>query len=345
MDQRLTVLWSRLLHLRSSAVALAVASGGLVVAERHSRLVRLVPRSGAPLWEQNVEDCWGTTVLAGDRCLYLSQAGVLHCFDAHSGQRTWSTPKLRLRHYVSVSGSFAFLGGWRGYRPLIRVDLANGEPLVDQFLGPLSGSSLAWPLAVPSHPERDGMADAILVATATRAALLLLDAQTGVTRGEWMLPEPVRFPDSGIAFSASRDGRIVFVSGRRTVMAVHPASREVEILWRHDRDLPPLPPLLTAGTLWLAEDTGVTIIDLGRGARTEVTRLPHGATSAGVAVSGGALFARARNQLILVDQAGEIAARVGLGAPIARLLSDGRSLVHAIGKGHLSAIGISTTPI
>ncbi|MEU7947395.1 hypothetical protein AB0C50_22180 [Micromonospora taraxaci] len=67
----------------------------------------------------------------------------------------------------------------------------------------------------------------------------------------WSMPEPVRFPDSGIAFSASKDGRIVFVSGSRTVMALHPPSGGVEILWRRDRDLPPLPPLLTARTLWL----------------------------------------------------------------------------------------------
>ncbi|WP_433262155.1 PQQ-binding-like beta-propeller repeat protein [Micromonospora vinacea] len=343
MDQRLKVLWSRLLHLRSSAAALAAASGALVVAERHSRLVRLDPQTGASLWEQNVEDCWGTTVVAGNRCLYLSQAGVLHCFDVHSGQRMWSTPKLRLRHYVSVSGSVVFLGGWRGYRPLIRVDLANGELFPGQFPGPTSDSSLAWPLPVRLDPERGCTANAILIAPAKQAALLLLDARTGVTKGEWSLPAPVRFPDSGIAFSASEDGRVVFLSGRRRVMALHPATG-VEILWRHDRDLPSLPPILTGRTLWLAEDTGVTIIDLDRSARSEVVRLPPGATSEGVPVSGGALFARAGNQLIMMNRAGEIAACVRLPGRIDRLLPDGRSLVHAIGKGHLTTIDISTTP-
>ncbi|MFG1842843.1 PQQ-binding-like beta-propeller repeat protein [Micromonospora sp. NPDC049175] len=343
MDQPLKVLWSRLLHLRSSAVALAAASGALVVAERHSRLVRLDPQTGAPLWEQGVEDCWGTTVIAGERCLYLSQAGVLHCFDLHSGQRTWSTPMLRLRHHISVSGSVAFLGGWRGYRPLIRVDLANGELLPGQFPGPAPDSSLAWPLPLRLDLERGCTTDAILIATASEAALLLLDAQTGATRGQWSLPAPVRFPDSGIAFSAGEDGRIAFLSGSRTVMALHPASG-VEILWRHERDLPSLPPILTGRTLWLAEDTGVTIIDLDCGVRTEVTHLPPGATSEGVPVSGGALFVRAGNQLIMVNGAGDIAACVRLPARIDRLLPNGRSLVHAIGKGHLTTIDISTTP-
>ncbi|MFG1651492.1 PQQ-binding-like beta-propeller repeat protein [Micromonospora sp. NPDC049275] len=343
MDQQVRVLWSRLLHLRSSAAALAAAPGILVVAERHSRLVRLDPQTGVPLWEQNVEDCWGTTVVAGDRCLYLSQAGVLHCFDVHSGQRTWSTPKLCLCHYIIVAGSVAFLSGWRGYRPLIRVDLTSGELFPGQLPGSAPGGSLAWPLPVRLDPERSYTAGAVLLASASEAALLLVDALTGVTRGEWSLPEPVRFPDSGVAFSAGEDGRIVFLSGRRTVMVLHPASG-VEILWRHDRDLRSLPPILSGRTLWLTEDTGVTTIDLDRSSRTAVMHLPPGATGEGVPVSGDALFARAGNQLIAVNRAGEIAARVRLPARIDRLLPDGRSLVHAIGKGHLTTIDISTTP-
>ncbi|MER5457516.1 PQQ-binding-like beta-propeller repeat protein [Micromonospora sp. NPDC002389] len=339
MDQALEVLWSRLLHVRSSPVALAVGSGVLVVAERHSRLVGLDRQTGVPLWEQEVEDCWGTTVVAGDRCLYLSQAGVLHCFDAHSGQRAWSTPKLRLRRYISVSGAVAFLGGWRGYSPLTRVDLVTGEPLPGRFPGPAPGSSLAWPLPLRWDSERTFAGDAILIATAEQAALLLLDARTGVARGEWSLPAPVRFPDSGIAFTVGDDGRIIFLSGRRTVMALRPTGG-VEILWRHDRDLPSLPPLLTGRRLWLAEETGVTLIDLDRSACTRVPPLPPGAASEGVPVSGGALFARAGHHIIMVNPAGEISARVRLPARIDRLLNDGGSLAHAIGKGHLTTIGI-----
>ncbi|MDG4838516.1 PQQ-binding-like beta-propeller repeat protein [Micromonospora sp. WMMD967] len=336
----MTVRWSRLLHLRASESTSAAAPGALVVAERHSRLVRLNPGTGTPLWEQGVEDCWGTSVIAGERCLYLSQAGVLNCFDMHSGQRSWSTPNLSLHRYLSVSGSIAFLGGWRGYRPLIRVDLDNGEPLPGQFPKLAAGSSLAWPLPVRSGLERSP-ADAVLIATANEAALLLLDARTGAARSEWALPEPVCFPDSGLAFNVDDDGRVVFLSGRRTVMALSPGSG-VEVLWQHDRDLPPLPPILTGRTLWLAEDTGVTIIDLDRGARTEVVDLPHGATCGGVPVPGGALFARSGNHLVVLTPGGVIAARMRLPAPTDRLLSDGRTLVHAMGKGHLTTLDIST---
>ncbi|WP_433132719.1 PQQ-binding-like beta-propeller repeat protein [Micromonospora sp. CA-240977] len=321
---------------------MAAAFGALVVAERHSRLVRLDPESGTPLWEQGVEDCWGTTVVAGERCLYLSQAGVLHCFDMHDGQRKWSTPNLGLHHYVSVSGSVVILGGWRGYRSPIRVDLADGRPFPGRLAGLAPGSPLAWPLPVRREPERGFGADSIVVANASQANLLLLDARTGATRDEWSLPAPVRFRDSGIAFSVGEDGSVVFLSGGRTVMALHPDSG-VEVLWRHDRDLPALPPILTGRTLWLTEDTGVTIIDLDHGARTEVMDLPYGATCGVVPVPGGALLARAGNHLVVVNRAGEIAARVRLSARIDRLLPDGRSLVHAMGKGHLTTLDISTS--
>lgn len=144
VDQSINVLWSRLLHVRSGSQAMAVSSGSLVVAERHSRLVRLDSASRALQWEQRVEDCWGTTVIAGDRCLYLSQAGVLHCFDLDIGQRLWSTPGLRGRHYVSVSGSVILLGGWRGHHPLMRVGLADGKRLPSDFTA-LAGAGLSFP--------------------------------------------------------------------------------------------------------------------------------------------------------------------------------------------------------
>jgi len=339
VDHSLTALWSRLLHLRSNESTLAAAPGALFVAERHSRLVRLDPEIGASLWDQAVEDCWGTTVVAGESCLYLSQAGVLHCFDMHTGQRRWSTPNLSLHRYISVAGSVVLLGGWRGYRGLTRLDLTNGQPLPGQFAGPTPGSSLAWPLPVQWDPANGSTAATVLVAAADQPALLLVDARTGVTRDEWSLPEPVCFPDSGIAYSVGEDGSVVFRSGRRTVMALYPG-RGVEMLWRHHRDLPSLPPILTGRTLWLSEDTGVTIIDLDRGAHTVVMDLPHGATCGGVPVPGGALFARSGNQLVVVNRTGEIAARVRLPTRVDRLLPDGRSL-YAMGKGHLTMVGIT----
>jgi hypothetical protein len=332
------ILWSRPLHLRSSPTAVAVTSDALIVAERHSRLVRLDPSSGALLWEQRVEDCWGTTVVAGQRCLYLSQTGVLHCFDLYSGRRMWSTPDLGFRHYVSLSGAFILLGGWRGYHPLMRVDLADGMP--DPYDSPYAaGDSLAWPLPLRLMPAPDSAADAVLLASASRPELRLLDTRTGADLGAWPLPAPVHFPDSGNAYRLGDDGRIVFISGRRTVMAFRPAIG-VEVLWQHERELPPLVPVLSDGRLLLAEDACITVVDLIGGGLTEVTSLPPGAACAPIPVPGGALFARSDGNLVAIDRAAEIRARVRLPARIDRLFTGGSSLVHTIGKGHLATLNV-----
>ncbi|WP_432994232.1 PQQ-binding-like beta-propeller repeat protein [Dactylosporangium sp. CA-233914] len=332
------VLWSRPLRLRSSPTAVAATSDALVVAERHSRLVRLDPSSGALLWDQRVEDCWGTTVVAEERCLYLSQMGVLHCFDLHSGRRMWSTPGLRFHRYASLSGAVILLGGWRGYHPLMRVDLADGMPApYDSPYAP--GDSLAWPLPLRLMPEPNSAADAVLLASASRPELRLLDTRTGVDLGAWPLPAPVRFPDSGHAYRLGDDGRIVFISGRRTVMAFRPAIG-VEILWQHERDLPPLAPVLSEGRLLLAEDACITVVDLIDGSRTEVTSLSPGASCAPVPIPGGALFARSDGNLVRIDRAGGIRARVRLPTRIDQLFTAGSYLAHTIGKGHLTTLNV-----
>ncbi|WP_326549617.1 outer membrane protein assembly factor BamB family protein [Micromonospora sp. NBC_01813] len=343
VDQPLTVLWSRLLHLDSGPETLAAASDAVIVAERHSRLVRLDLQSGELLWEQRVEDCWGTAVIAGQRCLYLSQAGVLHCLDVDNGRRLWSTTGLGLHRYVSICRSTVLLGGWRGYRRLVWVDLASGDLLPLQLPGLTPGSSLAWPLPVSLGVAADVGADAFLVASADQPTLALVDARAGAVVDKWSLPAPVRFPDSGVAYRIGTDGRIVFLSGARTVMALSP-DNGVATLWRHSRDLAATPPMVSGRKLWLAETDCVTIVDLHTGVSTEVKGLRLTAACGTVPMPEGALFACSGNQLVAVDRAGTVVARVRLSARIDRLLSDGRTRVYAIGKGHLTAIDVGMSP-
>ncbi|MEU4569912.1 PQQ-binding-like beta-propeller repeat protein [Micromonospora sp. NPDC023956] len=339
VDQSVSVLWSRPLHLRSGLQAMAVAAGSLVVAERHSRLVRLDPHSGARLWEQRVEDCWGTAVIAGERCLYLSQAGVLHCFDLGSGLRLWSTPGLTRRYHVSVCGAVVLSGGWRGYHPLTRVALADGRclPFDD---GAVAGvGPVAWPQPVRWRPDGDGAADAVLVAGSGLPKLLVM-AASGAVLGEWSLPEPVVVSDAGGSYGVSDDGRVTFLSGRCTVMVFHPASG-VRVMWRHERDLRPPTPILYEDTLWLVDDAGIAVVDLVHGAVTDVRHLPQGVVRASAPVSGGVLFAFADGSLVTIDRAGNVVARTRLSARVGRLVPGVNGLTHAIGEGHLVTLDIA----
>ncbi|MFE9204594.1 PQQ-binding-like beta-propeller repeat protein [Micromonospora sp. NPDC007230] len=332
------VLWSRPLHLRSGSLAMATAPGSVVVAQRHSRLVRLDPRSGLQRWEQRVEDCWGTTVIAGERCLYLSQAGVLHCFDLANGQRLWSTPGMRLRHHVSVSGSDVLLGGWRGYHPLMRVALADGKCLPFDGAAFAGAGPLAWPQPVRWKPERDSTADGLLIA-GTDLPKLLVIATSGAVLAEWLLPAPVVITDVGGGYGVSSDGRVTFLSGRRRVMTFHPVNG-VQVLWQHERDLRPQAAVLHGDTLWLVEDAGIAVIDLSQGVVTAIRPLPHGAVRAAALVSGGVLFAFADGSLVTIDRAGNVGAHLRLSARIDRLVPGANNLMHAIGEGHLVTLDI-----
>jgi outer membrane protein assembly factor BamB len=334
----LEIAWSRSLRMRSSTSTVA-ASDVLIVAERHSRLVRLDPGTGALMWEQRVEDCWGTSAVVRERCLYLTQRGVLHCFELQSGRPIWSLPGLRFHRYLVVSGSVVVLGGWRGYHCVTRVDLASGTP--HPFDAPYApGESLAWPIPIRLQPDPDSAIDAVLLASAGRAELRLEDPGTGTALGTWRLPAPVQFPDSGNAFSQGDDGRVVFISGRRTVMSFHP-STGVETLWQHDRDLPPLAPVLIDGMLMLAEASCVTVVELAGTGRTESTAVPSGTACAPIPMANGALFARSDGGLVVVDRGG-VRAGPRLPRRIEQLFAGDGPRAYAIGKGHLTALDIPT---
>lgn len=116
------------------------------------------------------------------------------------------------------------------------------------------------------------------------------------------------------------------------------------MLWEHDRPLPPYPPVLDGGVLWLAEDDRVTVV--GGGVSTQVRRLPRGVPGAGASVPGGALFPRAGGNLVLVDRTGEITGRVRAPAPVDRLVGGAGAgpLAYAVGKGHLTALFVQPGP-
>jgi hypothetical protein len=325
------MVWSRSLH--SNSYAMTVAAGSVVVAERHSRLVLLQASSGEKQWDQPVEDCWGTATIAGDRALYLSQAGSLHCFDLHTGRPLWVKPDLMLRHHVSVSGADIFLGGWRGYHPLVRLSLADGAPLPfdDSALDGMGPLAAPLPLRLAAHPGSEP--SSVLIAGAARPALVLLTA-SGVVRAEWTLPEPVTFPDIGGGYSRGADGSATFLSGRRTVMAVQP-DRGVRVLWRHQRDLRPWEPMLDDQTLWLVDDAGIAVIDVAGGAVRDVGHRQHGNVCAAALVSGHGLFAFADGSLITLDRDGNVVASTRVTGRIDRLVPGDLGLVHAAGKGRL----------
>ncbi|MFG2075148.1 outer membrane protein assembly factor BamB family protein [Nonomuraea maritima] len=85
----MTTRWERPLHQRPSAGAPAIGEDCVVVHERHTRLVCLDRRYGTPRWDVPVGTWPRAVVIAGDRCLCLSQEGVLSCIDLATGAVVW----------------------------------------------------------------------------------------------------------------------------------------------------------------------------------------------------------------------------------------------------------------
>ncbi|MBU2665039.1 PQQ-like beta-propeller repeat protein [Actinoplanes bogorensis] len=320
------VLWSRSLHMRPSSSTLAATAEAVVVAERRSRLVRLDLRTGEPLWEQRVEDCYGSTVLTADTCLHLSQTGVLHCFDLSSGNRLWSTPQPWDRRDLSVSGTTILVGGWRGYHPLTRLSRAGGEPLPTAL-----GKSFRQ--LAPLH---DLTGRPVLLADPKLPRLWQLDPESGALVADWPLPAPVSVPDGGPAGALTEGGLITFQAGSRIVMAFQPDTG-VRELWRHDRDLRHVS-TFDGTTLWLLDDAGCTLVDLRDGTRSNVELRASSVPSSVAAGPHGATIAFRDGDIVAVDRDGVALARLRLPIRAGELRRVADGTVLALGKGYLMAL-------
>ncbi|MFF5084477.1 PQQ-binding-like beta-propeller repeat protein [Actinoplanes sp. NPDC000266] len=176
-----------------------------------------------------------------------------------------------------------------------------------------------------------GRGAALLVAAAERAVLLLLGG-SGVLLGEIGLPDPVRSPDGGRAFGVDDDGRVVFVSGARTVMAFD-IRRGVDVLWRHSRDLAALPPVIGGGTMWLVDEGGVAVVDLDGG--TVGHRLLQGVAGPGILVTGRALFSVRDGSVVAVGPDGEPTGLLRVPSGIDRMIAGDDGVFHVLGQGRL----------
>ncbi|HWS37959.1 MAG TPA: hypothetical protein VN408_35155, partial [Actinoplanes sp.] len=241
---------------------------------------------------------------------------------------------LDLHHHVTVSGGVVFLGGWRGYRPLMRVSLISGDRLPFDKAALAGIGPSAWPLPVRLRTEQDGDDHAVLVAGTDRPALLVV-AASGTAVAEWPLPAPIRFPDGGAGYRVSGDGRITFVSGSRTVVEFDPV-HGVRMLWRHTRDIRAFPPLLDDQTLWLADDAGITVVDLDREIVTEVETPSSRAVVAVTRTAGRAWFAFTDGSLVAVDRSGGHSTAARVLPRIDRLSAGQDGLIHALGKGRIT---------
>jgi hypothetical protein len=174
-------------------------------------------------------------------------------------------------------------------------------------------------------PLRESGGHAVLIAGTGRPALVVV-AASGVVVPKRPLPEPVRFPDDGEGYRVSAHGRVVFLGGVTFHRAHGP-----QVLWRHDRDIRPLPPILDGQTPWLIDDGGITAIDVDGGVVTTVERLPNGTVRATALTTSRAKFASAGGSILAINRAAPRTGAVRVLPQVDRPLASGDDPRHRQG--------------
>jgi outer membrane protein assembly factor BamB len=124
--------WERHLCQAGWSDGVVVGDGVLVAHERHNRLVRLDPETGAVHWDVRVGTWPRSIVVAGQRCLVIPQdANRLLCLDLATGDLLWHNDLRPFTGGVALNGDEVHVGGWRGYSPIRSVDLATGHTLAE----------------------------------------------------------------------------------------------------------------------------------------------------------------------------------------------------------------------
>ncbi|MFE5678660.1 PQQ-binding-like beta-propeller repeat protein [Streptomyces erythrochromogenes] len=178
-----TVLWERELHQRGGNSAFVVGPDCVVLHERHTRLVCLERADGAVRWDVPLGTWPRGIVLAGDRVLVLPQTpnNLLSCIDLRTGASLWSASTPRWTGNLTVHSDTVVIGGWRGYTPMLGLNLADGRVRWTTPSPVTSVRTLAW-------------AGGVLTGSGCEA--VLLDPADGSDLARWRLPDPLAESDA-----------------------------------------------------------------------------------------------------------------------------------------------------
>jgi outer membrane protein assembly factor BamB len=194
--------WRRDLHQRPNHRTI-VRSDLVIVPERRTRLLRLDPATGGPVWSAHVENTWGWLAAASDSVFYLNQHNRLQCLALDTGEERWTADLRGINGWLVPAGPVLLVGGWRGYGPLLALDVKTG---VARWQEDRRGGN-AEPIVGPWG---------IAVASLEEPVIRFLAPETGAPHGEVPLPAHGQEPDASPLLRrhgdrlllAGRDGRM-----------------------------------------------------------------------------------------------------------------------------------------
>ncbi|MEU7001778.1 PQQ-binding-like beta-propeller repeat protein [Nonomuraea sp. NPDC046570] len=320
-------LWERQLHQRGSTSALAIAGDRVVVHERHNRLACLDRHDGAVRWDVPVGTWPRAVVVYGDRCLVLPQnSDQLVCLDLPTGSVMWRAGLRGYSGHVVATPEAVLVGGWRGYTPIVAVNLQDGRPL--------------WrtqQCAATVRPEPWG--GGVMLGSGSEA--WLIDPRDGMELGRWRLPEPLADTDNRQAFTVIGPDRCLALCGTRSVAAMRLSSSIVEQLFRHDTGLLGFAPEFTGGVVWLRDrQGGYLAVDPEDGSELWHVDVAQPLADGVVRDGDGFVIGSQGGVLLRLRSDGQVLERASSAARIAALRGLGTGEVIMVTKGTLRMIAV-----
>jgi len=333
--------WRRSLHQSVDRNVVASAKGVLVTGERSSRLVRLDPATGDALWETRVEDLWGVLVTRGDVTVYLSQAGTLTCFSTADGSLRWSRAAYRHGDFLTLAGDHVVAGGWRGYRPMERLRLADG--LADPWPDPSWGAAadlprrrrweVTWPAGLPGTP---------LVATqpvGTRD-VRIVDVSDGRLVHCVDVGGEVRGVDRERVMAAVAGGWVLVVddgAGTRDVVRLG-ADGAVARLQSGTRVAGAQDVTVSDDRLWWAVADAVWSAPLTEGGECVRVPVPERPVALAGWPGGSCVVALRGHGAVVVDPTGRTVGRLADPPRVQTMVGTGEGRVHVVGNGVIATL-------
>lgn len=319
--------WERELHQRGANSAFAVGEDCVVLHERRTRLVCVERADGAVRWDIPAGTWPRAIVIAGDRVLVLpQQPDLLSCLNIRTGQMLWSAPTPRWTAHLAATADSVVVGGWRGYTPLVGLDLADGRVLWTKEDGVPWSEPLVW-------------GGGVLTGTGTDA--VLFDARGGAEIGRWRLPEPLLGWD-GAVFRALGADRVAAGCGRSGLAAFGAGSGAVD--WQGAYE--PFSGFgYVAGSVWMHRPrTGYLAVDPADGTRRWSTGTGVGQqlVPGVVPFADGVLVAADNGLVFRLGPDGQAVSRCASGRRLDRLVDAGNGDVFLVAKGAFGRWAVSS---
>lgn len=262
--KHLTEIWRHDLHQAPNPRTI-VRSDLVIAPERRNRLVRLDPATGATGWSAHVENTWGWLAGASDRVFYLNQHSRLQCHALDSGEVRWTADLRGINGWMVPAGAVLLVGGWRGYTPLLALEVETGEVRWrEDWVGrqriaePLVGS---WGIAVASLDE---------------PVLRFLVPETGATDGEVPLPAHGQEPDASPLLRRHGD-RLLLAGKDGRMYQLARAGGPWTVLFEHaDGIRTQAPPVVGSDVVFMDGSGHLNCYDVGTGERRWSTPWQHG---------------------------------------------------------------------